>query len=156
MSTARRITETEVAKIIRNVLKDKFPGTKFSVKTHKYSGGSSIDVDYTDGPALTNVKEYIANFEGATFDGMQDLKEYHGSTFNGELVTFANDFLFVNRHYSEQVYKNYAEWANSFYGDYPIKYNKGTEGRFGHQDGYCSGNYYALQRMWDYLANTGF
>jgi len=154
---AKRIEETEVAKMIRNILKEQFPGTKFSVKTHKYSGGSSIDVKYTDGPAKSNVEHYIAHFEGATFDGMQDLKEYHDSTLNGELVRFANDFLFIERDYSEQVYKDYAEWHNSYYGDSVITYHEGQDnGKYGYSQGYCSGDHNADRMKWEYLYNTDF
>jgi hypothetical protein len=156
MTNYRTIEETEVAKLIRKVLKAKFPGTKFSVRTDKYSGGSSIDVTYTDGPALSNVEHFIAHFKGATFDGMQDLKEYHVSEFEGEAVRFSNDFLFINRSFSEQVYKDYAAWHNEFYGDYPIRYVEGTQKSWGYQSGYCDGDVYATHRMNEYLQNTGF
>ena len=46
----RYISTTETAKIIRQELAKAFPGIKFSVKSKSYSGGSSIDVGWTDGP----------------------------------------------------------------------------------------------------------
>ena len=45
----------ETAKLIRKALKAKFPGVKFSVRSRKYAGGSSIDVVWTDGPAAKAV-----------------------------------------------------------------------------------------------------
>lgn len=156
MTNIRTIEETQVAKLIRKVLKDKFPGAKFSVKTHKYSGGSSIDVSYTDGPALTNVEHFIADFHGASFDGMIDLKEYHVSELEGEKVSFANDFLFIERHYSEQVYQEYATWHNGFYGDSEIRYVEGVQKSWGYQSGYCDGDHDATRQMREYMRNTGF
>jgi hypothetical protein len=156
MTNIRNIEETEVAKMIRKLLKDKFPGTKFSVKTHKYSGGSSIDVSYTDGPALSNVENFISHFKGATFNGMEDIKEYHKSDLDGETVRFANDFLFIERHYSEQVYKDYATWHNGFYGDSEIRYVEGRDTGYGYQSGYCDGDHNAVRQMREYLRNTGF
>jgi hypothetical protein len=97
---SRTIDTAEVAKIIRTELKKNFPGIKFSVKSSRYSGGSSINVKYSDGPALDAVKSVIGHFHGASFDGMQDLKEYHVSEYNGEAVRFGNDFLFIDREYS--------------------------------------------------------
>jgi len=45
------IPVTDTAKLIRLVLKESFSSVKFSVKSSKYSGGASIDIHYTDGPA---------------------------------------------------------------------------------------------------------
>ena len=50
---------TETAAEIRKVLAAEFPGTKFSVKTRKYAGGSSVGVYYWDGPAYTAVKRAV-------------------------------------------------------------------------------------------------
>jgi hypothetical protein len=156
MTNYQTIEETEVAKLIRKVLKAKFPGTKFSVRTSKYSGGSSIDVNYTDGPALPNVEHFINHFHGATFDGMEDLKEYHVSEYEGKAVRFSNDFLFINRSFSEQVYKDYAAWHNEYWGDSQISYVEGTQKSWGYHSGYCTGDHDALRRMNEYLQNTGF
>jgi len=108
------IEETEVAKMIRQTLKESFPAVKFSVKTHKYSGGSSIDVGWTNGPTREMVETKVGHFHGATFDGMQDLKEYHESELNGQKVRFANDFLFFNRRVSDDiVMRAFLAWNES-------------------------------------------
>jgi hypothetical protein len=44
------LTTAETASLVRAALKDSFPGVKFSVRSHVYSGGSSIRVSY-DGVA---------------------------------------------------------------------------------------------------------
>ena len=68
---------TDVTKIIRAVLKDAFPGTKFYVKSDSYSGGSSCNVSY-DGtqpgaPELKAVDDLVRSFGTHGFDGMIDL-----------------------------------------------------------------------------------
>lgn len=66
------------AKRIRSVLKKNWPDQKFSVTTKKYSGGSSVSVRWVDGPTVSEVQPQVQLFEGADFDGMQDLKTYTG------------------------------------------------------------------------------
>lgn len=97
----------ETAKLVRAALKTQFPGTKFSVRSDTYSGGASIDVRWTDGPTETDVKATCDLYEGATFDGMRDLKEYHSSILvgpEGEIrdVHFGADFIFEHRAYSAE------------------------------------------------------
>jgi hypothetical protein len=69
----RYISTTETAALIRKQLKAKFPSVKFSVRSKSYSGGSSIDVDYTDGPGSKAVDAVIQPFCGGRFDGMIDM-----------------------------------------------------------------------------------
>ncbi len=70
----RHLTVAETAKLIRPLLTKQFPGVKFSVRSKSYSGGASIDISWTDGPRGKEVDPIIAGFEGASFDGMNDLK----------------------------------------------------------------------------------
>lgn len=72
----RRLSCAETAKLVRADLKREFPGTKFSVRSHTYSGGASIDVGWTDGPTSPAVDKILKAYSGARFDGMTDLK-YH-------------------------------------------------------------------------------
>ena len=74
------ISTTDTAKLIRVVLKEKFPRTKFSVVSNKYAGGSSIDVRWMDGPTTKLVEGYVNAFAGAGFDGMIDMK-YHSDSW---------------------------------------------------------------------------
>lgn len=100
------ISVTDTAKLIRAALKAAFPDTKFSVRSKSYSGGASIDISYTDGPPNFAVEDVVKRFEGASFDGMQDLKEYHDSVFNGRPVHFGANFVFVHRKYSGETIIN--------------------------------------------------
>jgi len=68
------ITTTDTAKIIRKILKKYHPDIKFSVRSKSYSGGSSITINWTDGPTERQIKRITEYFEGASFDGMIDLK----------------------------------------------------------------------------------
>jgi hypothetical protein len=121
----RWIDTAEVAKLIRKHLKANFPGVKFSVRIDRYSGGSSIDVRWTDGPTKREVETVTHAFQGGRFDGMIDLQyaanswycpEHtarvaetygHGMGLDGvhesrccaqaELVHFGASFVFENR-----------------------------------------------------------
>lgn len=68
------IDAADVARILRLLLKRKWPATKFEVVTHKYAGGASIRVFYIDGPPYLDVKTLCCDLEGSTFDAMTDLR----------------------------------------------------------------------------------
>lgn len=70
----RWVDTRDVAVLIRKHLKKNFAGVKFSVKMQRYSGGSSIDIVWTDGPTQAQVEKVTAPFQGARFDGMIDLQ----------------------------------------------------------------------------------
>ena len=98
-------TAAETAKRVRAILKVKFPGVKFSVRSSTYSGGSSVHVGWTDGPLTDQVNLAIKWLEGADFDGMQDLKTYNPplvSQPDGSLVKIHGaDFIFTEREITE-------------------------------------------------------
>ena len=101
--TERRLSTTDVAKIIRGELRAGFPGVKFSVRSKSYAGGSSIDVGWTDGPTTGEVDAIVKRYEGATFDGMRDLKEYRDPTLlanpdgSYEHVSYGVDYILTHR-----------------------------------------------------------
>lgn len=77
MTTAaspRRIDTAEVAKLIRRDIKRTFPGVKFSVRSERYAGGSSITVKWADGPTRKQVREFANPYTGKRFDGSIDLE----------------------------------------------------------------------------------
>jgi hypothetical protein len=58
------------------------------------------------------VERYTGQYEGATFDGMTDMKEYHNTELvdeagNIEIVSYGANFVFENRSYS----KAWEDWA---------------------------------------------
>jgi hypothetical protein len=93
----RYISLTDTAKHIRGALKLAYPTVKFSVRSKSYSGGSSIDVSWTDGPVSSDVEKVIKPFSGASFDGMTDLKTSHTSEYQGEKVRWGTDYVFASR-----------------------------------------------------------
>lgn len=129
-SRAVYIGSTDTAKLIRAQLKAKFPGTKFSVRTDKYSGGSSIRINWVDGPTDDMVEAVVSAFNGSGFDGMTDYKysqgawlmpdgsadlrsvEAHYGTDGDTIeaakdgaipVSFCADFIFTNREISRSA-----------------------------------------------------
>lgn len=73
---ARSLSTVETAKLVRKALRAEFPATKFSVRSSNYSGGSSIDIRWTDGPTSVEVDEVSSGFAGGGFDGSIDLRYY--------------------------------------------------------------------------------
>lgn len=74
MTSEREYLSTaEVAKVIREDLKRAFPGQKFSVTSSHFSGGSAIDVQWTDGPAYDEVHDLVSHYANRGFDSMIDL-----------------------------------------------------------------------------------
>lgn len=78
MTATTRIDVKECARLIRAILKQAFPMTKFSVKLDRYSMGHSIGVRWTDGPTSKQVKPILDRFESEGFDGMTDCSYYCG------------------------------------------------------------------------------
>jgi hypothetical protein len=69
----RYFSTAETAKMIRATLKAAFPAVKFSVRSKSYSGGSSIRVNWTDGPTPERVDDVVSVFNGHGFDGSIDM-----------------------------------------------------------------------------------
>ncbi|MGF6603274.1 hypothetical protein P3T23_008028 [Paraburkholderia sp. GAS448] len=104
-SERRYLSCTETAKLVRQSLKEAFPGIKFSVRGSTYSGGASIDVNWEDGPCEAQVDPIVDRYRGAYFDGMEDCK---GSRFamvtteaGLEQVSFGADFIHLSRYHSD-------------------------------------------------------
>jgi len=87
------LTCAETAKLLRKALKKSFPGVKFSVRSDTYAGGSSIRIEYLDGPAKSEVEKIANVFEGAGFDGMIDLKYYksHAVNEDGDVILVSSN-----------------------------------------------------------------
>lgn len=103
MSERKYITCADTAKLLRSALKAQYPSVKFSVRSHTYSGGASIRVNWIDGPYIKEVEKIAKRYEGASFDGQIDLKEYHDDLvyFEGDteptLVHYGADYVFTDR-----------------------------------------------------------
>ncbi len=89
------------AKNLRVELKRAFPGIAFSVRTSKFSGGDSIDVTWTDGPAYVQVEKIANKYSGGTFDGMTDSYEYKDSPWTEAFGD--TKYMHCTRHYSDKT-----------------------------------------------------
>lgn len=64
------------AKKIKKVLKEKYPSTKFRVKSEVYSGGDSVRVYWDFGPTTQEIDKIIGEYQEGDFDGMEDMYNY--------------------------------------------------------------------------------
>lgn len=119
----------ETAKLVRQAVKEAFPGIKFSVKSKTYAGGASITVGWTDGPTGKQVDAVIEKFAGGYFDGMIDYKGSRYHKLDGEEVHFGADFIFSNRHYSDAlIAKGIAAVVAAYGGAEPISVDEYKQG----------------------------
>ena len=93
------ISQTETNKLIRKALRESFPGVKFSVRTR----GGSTNINWTNGPNAKQIDSLVSAFEGSYFDGMIDYKGSRYAMLDGREVHFLADFIFTNRHYSDDL-----------------------------------------------------
>ena len=89
------------AKNLRSQLKKAFPGVKFSVTTDRFSGGDSLRVAWTDGPAVDRVSEIASQYKAGHFNGYEDLYEYSRSAWT-EAFGDAK-YVSTSRDYSPQI-----------------------------------------------------
>lgn len=68
--------QAQAAAAIREELKTKFPGVKFSVTSEGFSMGDAVRVKWTDGPTENEVTNITAKYEYGHFNGMEDIYEY--------------------------------------------------------------------------------
>lgn len=106
--THKWLSCADTAKLVREVLKAKFPATKFSVRSKTYAGGASIDIGYTDGPPAREVEAACDHLRASDFNSMEDLKEYRGGTLFAdgqefEQVHYGADYISAHREFSPEV-----------------------------------------------------
>jgi hypothetical protein len=69
----------QAAAAIREELKTKFKGVKFSVTSDNFANGNSVDTQWTDGPTEDEVQEITGKYQYGHFNGMEDIYEYSNS-----------------------------------------------------------------------------
>jgi len=94
---------TKGSKNLRRELKDAFPKTKFSVRSRSYSGGDSIDVNWTDGPTTEAVEKISDKYQQGNFNGMEDIYEYSSTNVWPDVFGGAK-YVMTNRQYSNEAY----------------------------------------------------
>jgi hypothetical protein len=90
------------AKNIKIQLAAAFPGVKFSAKSSYYSGGCSIHVSWTDGPASDEVKKITDQYQEKDFDGMDDSTHYRDQVWTE--VFGGAGYVLEQKHYSDALY----------------------------------------------------
>lgn len=106
--TVKRLTCADTAKLVRAELKRKYPGQKFSVRSHTYAGGASISISYTGGPDQREVEGTVNWLQGADFDGMIDMKTYRDSVLvanedgSYEEIRSGADFIHAQRYVADE------------------------------------------------------
>ena len=66
---------------LKTELRRAFPSVKFRVRSRSYSGGCSIDVDWTDGPTSKEVQVISDRYQECDFDGMNDCEVSRRAVF---------------------------------------------------------------------------
>jgi hypothetical protein len=91
---------------IRLILSKNFPGQAFKVNSESYSGGDSVNVSWTDGPTVSQVRAYTSLFSGGSFNGMIDMYEDNHSGFTS--LNGYSKYIFTNRTINDQTKKDFA------------------------------------------------
>lgn len=107
----------EKAKAIRSELKETFKGVKFSVRTKKYSGGSSISINWTDFPAASAVEEITSKYESIS-----------RCEYTGEILSGGNTYIHTYNTWSEDMENTIKEnlitkYGIEFYNEHIEGYN---------------------------------
>lgn len=92
----RQIDRPEAKRLMARMLKNTFPGFKFSLRQNH----RGLVVDYENGPALSSVERICEIFQGEEWDGMEDLSRPVDTEFCGEMVHFQVSSVSVNRHFT--------------------------------------------------------
>lgn len=111
----------QAAKLIRQDLKKAFPAIKFSVTSSSYAGGTSIYVEWTNGPPRDDIESIVSKYQYGHFDGMIDLYEMTNCRSDIPQVKFVQ----TRREISDEIFQGlfdkmkltYDGWdkCNSFY-----------------------------------------
>jgi hypothetical protein len=100
------LSAAEGAARIRKDLKANFPGTKFYVRSARFSQGSSIDIRYTDGPAFTLVEAICEAYGSRGYDGQAEVTTFapseHATITEDGLISYRiHSFVSVSRELSD-------------------------------------------------------
>lgn len=92
-------TAAQTAAAIRTELKTAFPGIKFRVTSETYTGGSSVDIYFTDGVKSERIERIVEKYTMGVFNGMEDIYEMSNRRDDIPQVKY----IFVNREMSAET-----------------------------------------------------
>jgi hypothetical protein len=105
------ITTKDTAKMVRQALRNAFPGQKFSVRCGTGTGSAWMHVSWIDGPTTRQVDAIVGHYEGRRFNGMTDSYDDAGTAlvaFEGaempEVVRYCCDGINTSRSFSPAGY----------------------------------------------------
>lgn len=103
-------TVTETAARMRVALREQFPGVKFSVRSSRFAGGTSIGVSWVNGPTEAAVRPLTQGFRNSAPDALTgDYLDFLDPTLyadrEGNLTQIRSGATFVSesRGYSDEV-----------------------------------------------------
>lgn len=99
----RYFTCAKTATLVRQALRESFPGIKFAVKSHTYSMGATINVSWDDGPTELEVEQVTRHFHAGRYGDYDDAKKSVIHIFDGEEVHWGSDRVHVSRYHSDAV-----------------------------------------------------
>lgn len=118
-SDLKQVDVVQKAKLLRRELSLRFPDQKFSVKTDRYAGGSSIDVSWEDGVAEKEVKPVVDMYQYTYPD--EDLQSgYHHD----------DNKAFTNRSISDEAKEKVASEILDKFAEGVFKDNHWHDNRF--------------------------
>lgn len=119
----------EVAKIVRKVLKEAYPDTKFSVRCHKYAGGASIDVRWLDGPTQKQVDAKVRYLQSWDYMDITDYMHTKKSTHEGETFHSGANSVSCQRDHSIELMERAAREMAERYDLPPLEIATWGDGR---------------------------
>lgn len=91
-----------VSTVVRQYIKQRFPGLKYTISSDSYSMGDSVRVRVTDlaGYDQRDVEKMKWVFQEGYFNGMEDIYEdsdggIHTKLPNGQVLTFGTKYFFT-------------------------------------------------------------
>lgn len=102
--TCRSYSVAGTAQLIREALKEAFPGVKFSVVSDSFANGTSVDIRYQDGPSRKQVEQVYAPFVSGRYNSQEDMHEYHREPTTvdstGKLLRLSYGAKYIHEHRS--------------------------------------------------------
>jgi len=106
-------SHANVAKIIRQKLKHKYPAVKFTVRSESFSGGNAVSINWENGPTVDQIENIVNVYQYGYFNGMEDVYEYsHKKSIdeNGKIVDMPGvKYVQTNRNITDEIYNKLIE-----------------------------------------------
>ena len=105
-TTFKQADTRKTSSLLKKYLQSKY-GVKFSIRTEKYSMGSSLHVSYKGGPDEKIIVSEVSRLQHGWFDGMTDMYNYSHKDTNRMVIDGymleTQKFVFVNQEIPEET-----------------------------------------------------